>query len=361
MPHPPQTSPRSPLLPLIGIAAIVGGLALAFAWTAGWIGSSRVTAQRLIDTIESGNPQPFPGYRRAHAKGMCIVGTFRSSGEAVALSTARVFAQSETPVLGRISIAGNPHGADDAARVRSLALLLRTDDGQQWRTAMNSFPFFLVATPEGFLAQMLASRPDPATGKPDPAKLAAFAEKYPEARKFQAWAAQAPWPDSWANTEFNSVNSFRATAADGSEHYIRWSMRPQTPLQTMTPEQRKQAGADFLSRDLAERLAKGPLRWDMVLTLAEPGDAVNDPSQPWPESRPQVVAGTLEVTGAVDQATGQCRDVNFDPLILPTGIAASDDPVLLARSSVYSESFNRREQEIAHGEATEAVGRKSAP
>lgn len=351
---------RPPLLPLVGIAAIVAAIALAFAWTAGWIGN-RFTAQQLINTIESGNPQPFPGFRRAHAKGVCIAGTFRSSGDATKLSTARAFSQPEIQVLGRLSIAGNAHGTDDDARVRSLALLLRTDDGEEWRTAMNSFPFFLVATPEGFLAQMQASSPNPATGKPDPAKQTQFVQKYPEAKKFFAWAAQAPWPDSWANTEFNSVNAFRAQAADGSERYIRWTMRPQTPLQTMTPEQREAAGADFLARDLDARLAKAPLRWDMVLTVAEAGDAVNDPSQQWPEGRQQIVAGTLEVTRASPQATGPCRDVNFDPLILPRGVAASADPVLLARSSVYSESFNRRELEIARGEATEAVGQKVAP
>jgi catalase len=226
---------------------------------------------------------------------------------------------------------------------------------------MNSFPFFLVATPEGFLAQMQASRPDPATGKPDPSKQADFARRYPEAKKFVAWATTAPWPDSWANTEYNSVNAFRVRAADGGEHYIRWSMRPQTALQTMTPEQRKQAGPDFLARDLAARLAHGPLRWDMVLTVAEPGDAVNDSSQQWPEGRRQVVAGTLEITAATPQASGPCRDINFDPLILPAGITASADPVLLARSSAYSESFNRRELEIARGVASEAVGQKVTP
>ena len=31
-----------------------------------------------------------------------------------------------------------------------------------------------------------------------------------------------------------------------------------------------------------------------------------------------------------------------DPLVLPTGIAASDDPLLSARSATYSQSFTRR-------------------
>ncbi|RBG51231.1 catalase, partial [Xanthomonas oryzae pv. oryzae] len=99
-----------------------------------------------------------------------------------------------------------------------------------------------------------------------------------------------------------------------------------------------------------------PLRWDMVLTIAEPGDAVDDPSQPWPDSRKQIVAGTLLIERAQPQATGPCRDLNYDPLILPKGLAASNDPILAARSSVYSQSFNRREREIADGQGSAATG-----
>jgi catalase len=37
--------------------------------------------------------------------------------------------------------------------------------------------------------------------------------------------------------------------------------------------------------------------------------------------------------------------LNFDPLVLPDGIAPSDDPLLSARSSVYSASFTARSGE----------------
>ncbi|WP_257386631.1 catalase family peroxidase [Tahibacter caeni] len=348
------------MLPLAAIGTVALSLAGAFAWSAGWIGG-RLTAQRLVDAIEAAGP-PHPGFRRAHSKGVCVSGSFRSSGEAVALSSARVFAQPRTPVMGRLSIAGaDPHAAEAQARVRSIALLLQTDDGQQWRTAMNSFPFFPVATPAGFLAQTLAARPDPATGKPDPARQAAFLRQYPEAARFQEWARQAPWSDSWANTVYNGVNAFRVTAADGRTRHVRWSLRPQAPFAPLDAERRSRAEADFLAQDLRARLARGPLRWDLVLTIAEPGDAVNDASQPWPESRRQVLAGTLELTGSEPQASGRCRDVNFDPLILPQGIAPSDDPILLARSAAYSQSFNRREREIAFGAAAEAGGKETTP
>jgi catalase len=45
------------------------------------------------------------------------------------------------------------------------------------------------------------------------------------------------------------------------------------------------------------------------------------------------------------EAPHNARDLNFDPLILPTGIAPSDDPLLSARSAVYTESFTRRSGE----------------
>jgi len=98
------------------------------------------------------------------------------------------------------------------------------------------------------------------------------------------------------------------------------------------------------------------LRWDLILTLAAAGDAVDDPSLPWPDEREKVVAGTLTLRSATPQTTGACRDVVFDPLILPPGIRASDDPILAARSAAYARSFNRREREIARGHADEATG-----
>lgn len=347
-------APSPPLLPLLGIGAIVLSLGAALAWAAGWTGGG-LTAQKMTDTIEAGGGN-HPGFRRAHSKGVCVSGVFRGNGAAQKLSTARVFAQTETPVLGRLSIGGgSPQAPEAKARVRSLALLLRSDDSQEWRTAMNSFPFFVVATPEGFQAQAEAATPDPVTGKPDPARMADFVQRYPEARKFQEWAKTAPWSNSWANTQYNGVNAFRFHAADGAEHFVRWSFRPQAAFEPLSAEQREQADADFLQQDLASRLARGPLLWDLVLTVAAPGDPVNDASQPWPEDREQIVAGTLTLDASQPQADGPCRDINYDPLILPRGISASDDPILAARSAVYAHSFNRRERETAFGK-TAATG-----
>lgn len=347
--------------PLSAIAAIIAALAGAFAWTAGWIGAPRLTAQRFTDAIEAGNGAIHPGFRRAHAKGVCVTGHFTSNGAGAMLTRAEMLAPGvTTPALGRLSIAGgDPHAPDATARVRSMALLLTGNNGQQWRMAMNNFPFFAVATPQGFYDQAVASRPDPATGKPDPAKMAELLRKHPEIAKFQQWAKSAPWPDSWAGTRFNGVNAFRFTDADGRVSFVRWSMRPRLASTAMDKRMREDAEASYLADDLRTRLANGPLYWDLVMTVAAPGDLIDDPSTPWPQARRQIVAGTLQLDATQPQAEGACRDINYDPTVLPDGITPSDDPVLAARATVYAQSYNRREREIAHGQATDAIGKET--
>ncbi len=67
----------------------------------------------------------------------------------------------------------------------------------------------------------------------------------------------------------------------------------------------------------------------------------------WTGPHRTIEAGTLVITSVEPEETGACRDLNFDPTILPQGIGLSDDPLLAARSKAYSSSFTRRAQEGA--------------
>jgi catalase len=350
--------PRGSPLLLLPIALLLAAVALAFAWAGGWIGNDDLTPQAMIATAEASG-SPHPGFRRAHSKGICITGRFVPTPAAARLSTARVFSQASTPVLGRFSNPGNdPYSPDNKAAVRGMALQLKTDDGQEWRMAMNSFPFFASSTPEGFQAMNAAKLPDPATGKPDPEKMQAVLARHPEIAKFMAWSKSAPTPDSLANTRFNGVNAFRLIDAQGVQRAVRWSMRPHAPFVAADPARLDSADRNYLAIDLDRRLAGGPLAWDMVMQFADPGDPIEDPSRAWPDTRHETTMGTLTLVHAEPQAAGACRDLNFDPLVLPKGIAGTDDPVLHARSSVYSVSFNRREREISQGQAQPQSGSK---
>lgn len=135
---------------LILIAVVVAGVAGAFAYTAGWLSPQRVTPAKVVDILAPPGG-PVAGYRRNHAKGICFTGTFEANGAGVALSKALLFAAGSHPVTGRFNLAVPTPTADDGtARVRGLSLRVRTADGQEWRSAMISAPFFPVATTQAF-------------------------------------------------------------------------------------------------------------------------------------------------------------------------------------------------------------------
>lgn len=222
-PHtsPPGRPPRQPLsaaslvLRLGGIAVVVAAVAGAMAYVHGNFDPQRLTPKALVDVLEKNNGVHH-GFRRNHAKGVCVIGHFESSGEARAFSTAQVFNQPQTPVVGRFALpAGNPYAPDSAVPIRSLALRFTQADGQQWRTGMNSMPVFPVATPEAFYQLQQAQSPDPATGKPDPTKVPAFFAAHPEAVPFLTWVKAAKPSASYATETYNSVNAFYLVDASG--------------------------------------------------------------------------------------------------------------------------------------------------
>jgi catalase len=207
---------------------------------------------------------------------------------------------------------------------------------------MNDIPVFPVRTPEALTEQLLAARPDPATGQPDPGRLHAFFAAHPESAAAAALIKARAITSGFADSTYWSLNAFRFVASDGRATPVRFAYLPDRPA---APEHgAPEAGADknFLFDDLAAALRRDTLRWHLVVTLGWPGDPTDDATKPWPADRETVDAGTLTLTGAAPEAAGNCRDINFDPLVLPDGIAPSDDPLLSARSAAYSQSFTRR-------------------
>jgi catalase len=347
MPSPFPSPPRRICIPcrLAAIGAAVALIGGGFAYAAGWLTPSHVTTTKIIDTFQR-NGGLHAGYRRNHAKGLCIEGYFDSNGGAAVLSKAAVFAPGRTPVIGRFAIPGtNPDAPDNSVPIRSMALMFTQHDGEQWRTGMNSVPFFPVSTPQQFYAQLVAARPDPATGKPDPAKLKAFLSANPSAQAFAAWAKSHPPSSSFANGAYYSVNAFYLVNAAGKRTAVRWAMQPELPYSPVTEAEKGESAS--LAPDLMNRLQTGSLRWHLVLTIAAPGDPIDDATQQWPANREQIDAGTLVIERAASQENGACRDVNFDPTILPAGIEPSNDPLLAARSAAYALSFKRRTREEA--------------
>jgi catalase len=324
------------------IAVIVGLGAAAFAYTAGWFSPERISPAKLVDAFTPPGKTPPLGHRRNHAKGICFTGVFEANGAGSELSRAEVFKRGSYPVLGRFNLGTtDPNAADATVRVRGLGIRIATPDGQQWRSAMVDLPFFVVSTPQGFYQMLRAS------GSKDPNAMKAFVAAHPEFATFGAWAKGAPWTASYAEERFNGLNAFIFTNSAGDAHAVRWSLVPETQPVAVSPDDLAKRAPDFLEQDIAQRVAGAPQRWTLVLTVANPGDPTNDPTKAWPSDRRTVTAGTLVVQQIEAERNGPCRDINFDPTVLPSGIKTSDDPFPAARSAAYSVSFNRRTAEAA--------------
>ena len=321
---------------------IVAGVAGAFIYVAVWLSPHRLTPARIVDALEQANGV-HPGFRRNHAKGVCVTGFFESNGQGARLSKAAVFQPGRMPAVGRFALAGGrPEIADGPNAVRSMALSLRAPDSEEWRTGMNDTAVFAVNTARGFYEQALAAQPDPATGKPDPEKMKAFLAVHPETVRAIELIRASPMSSGFADASYNSLNACRCVNAAGAVTPVRWSMQAVEPFQPETPAQSAAADKNYLFDALIARIGRGPLQWRLVVTIGQPGDPTDDATIPWPADRERVDVGALNVDRIEDEGQGACRDVNFDPLVLPSGIEPSDDPLLSARSAAYSQSFTRR-------------------
>jgi len=336
---------------LAAIGVILLTVTAGFAFVAGWLSPDRLSPPYVVDSLQI-HDGLHPGFRRAHAKGLCIEGTFHANGNGGALSKAGVFAPGDVPVIGRLSTGGGqPYAPDGRLVFHAIALSLTQANGEQWRMAMDDTPIFFVATPQAFRDFQLATAPDPETGKPDPVRTADFLVHHPETRAFMEWMRDAPLPSSFANGTYYSINAFRFTNAAGETRLVRWSLVPETPFAALDKSTIANLPPDFLFDDVVQRLRQGPLRWHMIVTVAAPGDPVDDATKLWPDDRPQVNVGTLMIDRATTEENGACRNITFDPLILPAGMASSDDPLLAARSAVYAVSLTRRDGEPAEPSA----------
>jgi catalase len=326
-------------LALIGVAlaAVIG----TFAYFGGWFAPNDLTPARFTNAFEYVDGV-HSGFRRNHAKGVGVSGFFESNGNGVRLSEAVVFRPGRVPVIGRFSLGGGqPYVADTPDAVRGLGLQFSLPDGELWRTAMVNLPVFPVRMPEAFYELLIASKPDPATGKPDPAKIKAFLGRHPETVKALSVIKGQPLSSGFGNSTFHSLNAFRFINSAGDSIRVRWLMTPMQPFEAASAGSATQ-DKNFLFDALIAAIQRQPLQWRLIVIIGQPGDPTNDASIAWPAERQQVDVGTLTLDRVESDETSAATDINFDPLVLPAGIAPSDDPLLSARSAVYSQSFTRR-------------------
>ena len=80
----------------------------------------------------------------------------------------------------------------------------------------------------------------------------------------------------------------------------------------------------------------------LMMTIGEAGDALDDPTKPWPSTRIRIAMGTLTLTEVPKDQEAAGERISFNPCRLAPGIEVSGDPILEARLGAYEVSREMR-------------------
>ncbi|MDT0628740.1 catalase family peroxidase [Alteromonas sp. W364] len=296
-----------------------------------------VQATDLVEIFEKLGGK-HPGFRKAHAKGMCATGTFTPVANDE-FAGAALLNSGQLPVTMRFSLGGaNPASDERAPGTRGLGVQIKLPDGRLHYFTGNNFPVFAGKDPETFFGFLSTLLPDE-NGKSNPAKTMEFVKNNPSVQANVMWNKTAKTPASYANTQFFGLHTFYYDNADKVRTKYRWEIVPTLGVKTLEKDEAEKMPEAFLADTFAKQLADGEVSFSIVANIGEAEDTDVDPSQQWPADRHQVTLGKLTVSSA---GSDVCKNINFDPNILSAGFKSSDDPILRMRSPAYAVSFGKR-------------------
>ena len=292
-----------------------------------------------------------PGFRPAHAKGAMLKGTFTPSPDAASLTRAPHVRRDSTPVTVRFSNStGIPliPDSDPNANPRGLAIRFHLAEHVHTDIVSHSTDGFPTRTGEEFL-QFLGAVASTDPSKPSPSPIETFLGTHPKALEFVQ--TPKPAPSSFARESYFGVTAMHFTNEHGVSRYGRYRIVPEAGNDHLDDATAAARSANYLSDELAERIAKGPIKFRILVQLANEGDTSNDATVHWPEDRTLLELGTVVLTEPVSDSDHEQKHIIFDPIPRVDGIDPSDDPLLELRAAIYLLSGRRRRA---------AVGRSSA-
>lgn len=283
-----------------------------------------------------------PGFRPAHAKGTMLTGTFTPSANAASLSRAPHLTRPSTPVTARFS---NSTGLplipdnDPNASPHGLAIRFHLAEHSHTDIVSHSTDGFPTHTGQEFL-EFLRAIAASASATSHPSPVEAFLSSHPAALAFVQ--AAKPNPSSFARESYFGVTAMRFINKDDASRYGRYRILPEGGNDFLDEAAAAAKTPDYLFDEIAERVAKGPIRFRILAQLANEGDVTDNATIHWPEDRTQLELGTVELTQPVADNAHEQKQIIFDPVPRIDGIEPSDDPLLELRAAVYLISGRKR-------------------
>jgi catalase len=298
--------------------------------------------QQIADVVVQLDGGIHTGFRFMHAKGMVVSGSFTPTAQAKSLSRAGHFRGGAVPVTVRFSNApGVPTNRDNdpGSGPRGMAIRFKLPGGAFTDIVSISHNGFVVGTGDDFLAFLKAAAAS-GPGVPHPLPIEAFLGSHPRSAKFAKEVRVVP--RSYATQAYFGNNAFVFVDGKGKRQPVRYQIIPTAGVMNLDSAAAAKAGENFLSQDLQQRLAKGPVQFRLYAQLPNPGDPTNDGSIVWSPDRKRVLLGTLRLTKVEPNQEELQRSLTYNPTFLTSGIELSDDPLVPLRSAVYALSVAHR-------------------
>jgi catalase len=283
----------------------------------------------LLGALDNLFGGPYPGYRAVHAKGALLTGTFAPTPEAASLTRAPHATRTSIPVSVRFSdSAGVPAVPDNdpqGAGPRGCAIRFHLAEHVHTDIVSHSANGFPTRTAEELLEFFRAiAASGPSVPPPTPVEL--FVSRHSAALAFVQMPK--PFPTSFAKEHFFAVNAFKFTNADGSVRYGRYRILPEIGTEYLEADAAAAKTPNYLFDELFDRIAAGPIRFQILVQLSEEGDTVDDATVQWPENRRLLNFGTITLDTLAPNNEAEQRQIIFDPIPRVDGIESSGDPLL---------------------------------
>jgi catalase len=231
---------------------------------------------------------------------------------------------------------------DANANPRGMAIRFHLSEHVHTDIISHSTDGFPTRTGDEFLDMLQAVAASSGAAQSSPSPIEKFLGSHPKALAF----VQMPKPNpvSFATESYFGVTAMRFINKEGISRFGRYRITPEAGIKHLDDAAAKRKSANYLFDELTERIAKGPIGFQISVQIADEDDVVDDATVHWPEDRLSAAFGKISLTSVVADNAHEQKQIIFDPIPRVDGIEPSDDPLLELRAAIYLMSGRRRRQ-----------------
>jgi catalase len=114
---------------------------------------------------------------------------------------------------------------------------------------------------------------------------------------------------SFAAADLHGLHAYHLVDAEGRRRAFRYHwISTMADDRTISSDEAALWPPQFLVKEMRQRLARGPVRWELALELAQAGDPTHDQLLAWPASRARIHAARTRESKPISDLLGVERE-----------------------------------------------------